>query len=356
MISYTYRHYTDEGATRFQQWAATADFSQMSEIEEVNGQLDHFMTKITAAMDLCFPTKTTRRRENDPPWINGQVRALAKKRRKIYHREGRSARWKEIRRKGIELIQKRARAYWDHQKRTLLKPDAARAFFKNVKSYNCKERPPSFHVRSLFDDDLDDSQVAEKLAEHFNGISQEFDGISPDQIPETFSCPLPPLVPEQVAARLKEIRKPKSMVKYDIFPALVAQAAPFLAGPLTEIYNTMIRTKSWPTKWKEEFVTPIPKKAVPESVNDLRNISCTALFSKVFESFVLGWLTEQVGMRQNQMGGMKGASSEHYLVNLWQEILESLEDPRAGSIVTSIDYAKAFNRLDFSHCLNALAA
>ena len=25
-------------------------------------------------------------------------------------------------------------------------------------------------------------------------------------------------------------------------------------------------------KWKEEFVTPIPKKAVPEGMNDLRNI------------------------------------------------------------------------------------
>ena len=102
-------------------------------------------------------------------------------------------------------------------------------------------------------------------------------------------------------------------------------------------------------------MTPIPKKPVPESVNDLRNISCTALFSKVFESFVLDRLAEQVGMRENQMGGMKGAGSEHYLVQLWQSVLETLEDPRAASVLTSIDYAKAFNHLDFSHCLRALA-
>ena len=33
-----------------------------------------------------------------------------------------------------------------------------------------------------------------------------------------------------------------------------------------------------------------------------------------------------------------------------------LEDPRAASIITSIDYSKAFNRLDFLHCLRAPAA
>ena len=70
---------------------------------------------------------------------------------------------------------------------------------------------------------------------------------------------------------------------------------------------------------------------------------------------MLDWLTKQVGMRENQMGGMKGAGSEHYLVQLWQDILEHLEDPRAASLLTSIDYAKAFNRLDFAQCLGALA-
>ena len=145
------------------------------------------------------------------------------------------------------------------------------------------------------------------------------------------------------------------MVKHDIFPNLVSGAASRLAAPLAHVYNTMISSLTWPLSWKEEFVTPIPKKAVPESMNDLRNISCTALFSKVFESFILDWLMEQVGMRENQMGCMKGAGSEHYLVQMWQSVLETLADPRAASLLTSIDYAKAFNRLDFGQCLRALA-
>ena len=172
----------------------------------------------------------------------------------------------------------------------------------------------------------------------------------------TYSAAVPTLTVAEVSTRLRRFKKPKSMVPHDIFPSLVAPAADYLARPLAHIYNTISRTATWPLLWKQEFVTPIPKKSLPADLNDLRNISCTALFSKVYESFVLGWLGDQVGMRSNQMGGMKGSGTEHYLVELYQLILESLEDSRAASIITSIDYSKAFNRLDFLRCLEALAA
>ena len=36
---------------------------------------------------------------------------------------------------------------------------------------------------------------------------------------------------------------------------------------------------------------------------------------------------------------------------MWQDILQALEDLRAAVLLTSVDFAKAFNRLDFNHCL-----
>lgn len=35
-------------------------------------------------------------------------------------------------------------------------------------------------------------------------------------------------------------------------------------------------------------------------------------------------------------------------------MLEDLEDYRAATIVTSIDYSKAFNRMSYQHCLASL--
>ena len=158
-----------------------------------------------------------------------------------------------------KLVRNRASRYWDHQKRNLLAADAGRAFFKNVKVFNLEEEPPQFDIRSLFDPKLGDKAVAEKLADHFNGIISEFHGLDPTAVPQTYSSPVRLLAVTDVASRLKSIRKPKSMVKHDIFPSLVSPAACYLAQPLAHIYNTITTTGTWPMLWKQEFV--IPKKA-----------------------------------------------------------------------------------------------
>lgn len=143
------------------------------------------------------------------------------------------------------------------------------------------------------------------------------------------------------------------MVDGDIFPALVRDCASELAVPLADIFNTITRTLVWPVVWKKETVTVIPKKNLPESLADLRNISCTPLFSKVYESYVLTWSLEEIELKNNQFGGVKGCSTAHMLLNIWQEICENCEDYRSGTVLTAIDYAKAFNRVSFQECLKA---
>ena len=92
---------------------------------------------------------------------------------------------------------------------------------------------------------------------------------------------MPQLQTHHVATRIRKMRKPKSMVKGDVFPKLMTDLSDFFAIPLTDIYNTITDTKVWPVCWKLEYVTVIPKKNNPEMIVDLRNISCTMLASKV---------------------------------------------------------------------------
>ena len=79
------------------------------------------------------------------------------------------------------------------------------------------------------------------------------------------------------------------------------------------------------------------------------------LASKIFESYVLDFLKDQVKLRNNQYRGIRGMGTEHVLLQMWQEILENAEDYRAGTVITSVDYAKAFNRMSFQECLGVLA-
>ena len=145
------------------------------------------------------------------------------------------------------------------------------------------------------------------------------------------------------------------MVRGDIFPSLFHRYATLLAIPLSLIYNEITTIMIWPRVWKQEYVTVIPKCRSPESMGDLRNISCTMLPSKVYESFVLNWLGTEVSCKRNQYGGVKGCGVGHLLVDHWDEICTNLEDARAATMLTAIDYAKAFNRLSFQHCLAAFA-
>ena len=352
-IKYSYRKYTDEGAAGFISAVASHDWTPVLSARGVDDKALAFQEALDRYMDVYFPWRTTTKRESDPPWINDTLRKLAAKRRRIYHKQGRSRRWKALKKKSDELYRTRAANYIRTQRDKLTSPDASRAFYKNVRAYKAREKPPEFDVRNLFPGE-EDGVVADKLADHFNKISKEFTGINPEQIPQSYSVPLPHLTKEQVEARLIRFKKPKSMVSGDIFPSIVNRAAPWISIPLVDIYNTINADHVWPTEWKTEYVTPIPKVPMPGSPDDLRNISCTKLFSKVYESFVLSWLEEQAGLRPNQYGGVKGVGTEHFLIELWQGVLESLDDSRAAAMLTSIDYSKAFNRLDFSCCLKAL--
>ena len=131
-------------------------------------------------------------------------------RRKIYDR---SKRWRKLNKKSDR---DRARKYVERQKELLTGPDPARSFYKHVRAYSSKEKPPDFDPYTIFPT-LEQGDVAEKLAEHFNKISDEFQGVGPGEIPISDSMPLPKLTTEDAKLLLLSIKIPRSMVLGDIF-------------------------------------------------------------------------------------------------------------------------------------------
>ena len=293
-------------------------------------------------------------KSTDLPWINNRIRRLVRRRRAIFRQEGRGRNWRRQKKLTDDLIRKRRDAYFAVQKKIILADDGSRVFFKNVRQYKSADKPTVFDVRTLCPGDSD-LAVAEKLAEYFNTISQEFSALEPRDIPITAPRILPMIEPWNLSKRIKKFKKPKSMVNGDIFPDLMTIYCDQLALPLADVYNEITVSYVWPSVWKHESVTVIPKVGHPSSFSDLRNISCTMLASKIYESFVLGWASEEVALKANQYGGVRGCSTAHMLIGVWDDICNNLEDYRAGTVLTSIDYAKAFNRVSYQQCLKALA-
>ena len=109
-------------------------------------------------------------------------------------------------------------------------------------------------------------------------------------------------------------------MKGDIPPQLINnKVADILAIPLGYIYEQVYNTLEWPSLWKQETVSIIPKTSAPSDRSQLRNLSCTPLFSKILESFVLEEIKKNVTLSEDQYGGIKGISVNHFLIGTWKK-------------------------------------
>ncbi len=95
------------------------------------------------------------------------------------------------------------------------------------------------------------------------------------------------------------------------------------------------------------FVVPIPK-GQPHSINNLRPISLTCVFAKVFEEFVTSWIMDDIGasLDKQQFGSLKGTSTDHCFIHLLDKVYKNTDCSKNSSVIVATDFSKAFDRVD----------
>ena len=107
------------------------------------------------------------------------------------------------------------------------------------------------------------------------------------QLPCYLPAQPPPQVEEHIVyEKIKSQKKTKSTLPIDIPYKLRRACAAELAVPLTNIINSSLMESHYPKLWKHEWVTPAPKVADPKVIKDLRKISGTSDYSKIYEGFI----------------------------------------------------------------------
>ena len=66
-------------------------------------------------------------------------------------------------------------------------------------------------------------------------------------------------------------------------------------------------------------------------------------------------LRGEIILSERRYGGIKGSSTEHFLLETWDTVLGALEEHDSAANLLSVDFSKAFNRMDHFCCLEALA-
>ena len=158
---------------------------------------------------------------------------------------------------------------------------------------------------------------------------------------------------------LKKRKLKNNSVPGDIPTKLKKEFLPEFTNPITQIFNLITSTGSYPRQWVTEYVTPIPKVKPPETEEDLRNISLTADLSKDFENLLAKWLMPFIEKRidPGQFGWLKDHSIVHYMITLLNFILSSTDSsttPKAV-MVALIDFSKVFNCINHAKVITRLS-
>ena len=114
----------------------------------------------------------------------------------------------------------------------------------------------------------------------------------------------------------------------------------------TNIINTSIIYKKFPTRWKYALVKPLPKNNNPIGAADYRPISLLPSFSKVVEKIIAKQMIEYL-KETNYFDNLQSAYKQSHstitaLLNVTDDIYECLENSELVFLVL-LDYSKAFD-------------
>ena len=169
-------------------------------------------------------------------------------------------------------------------------------------------------------------------------------------IPPFAAADVPQFHPSQVWLTLSRIDGRKSTVPGDVPARIIKQFAAYLVEQLMDIFNTGLRRGEYPEIYKFEICTPVPKFHPTQKSSQLRNISGLLNFDKIFEKLISQLIISDMEAKLDpaQFGNQRGISIQHYLIQMLQRILSTLDNNSKGDvfavIANLVDWDNAFPR------------
>ena len=313
-------------------------------------QAELFHTFLSSKLESYFPEKSVKISSLDKKWFSPSLKQLHRRMQRAYHKNRSSQKYKKIKEKFRRLKRAAIKSFYSDFVLDLKKSDPSK-WYTMAKKIGAIDQLNEGEVKVESLSGLSNIQAAQKIAEHFAAVSNEYAPINYSDLP----CYLPALPPPQVEehdvyTRLKYLKKTRSTLPIDIPDKLRQDCSLFLAGPLTAIINNSLTLAKYPAVWKQEWVTPAPKVTHPKEISDLRKISSNSDYSKLFEGYLKEWIMEDIMQKidAGQFGGLPGLGTEHMIVCLLDRILKLLDrhTDRSAIILTFLDWKAAFDRQD----------
>ena len=354
----TVRPIKESALETFGQQIVLEDWSFLNPDMSTTSMVEKFQAHCSSLVEKHFPLKSVRVSSYDLPYFNEKLRNLRRHRQRIYRRSGKSEEYLKVKKEFDEALLKAAHRYKEKVISEVREGKRGSAYKALKKLGDCSTTDENFHIPEYVDKNFSPQQSAEALADYFSRISQEFHPIDPSSFSPSLKEKLqdyteetPTLEEHQIYQKIQSAKKPNSTVSGDLPKKVVKEFSVELSTPMEIIFNNITGKAEYPRQWIREHQTPIPKQYPPGSEDDIRNISCTPFFSKVYEAFLSDWLLPivQPYLDPANCGGLRGTSISHYLIRLLHFIHATVDKTVPHAVILGlIDLSKAFNRVDHS--------
>ena len=131
-----------------------------------------------------------------------------------------------------------------------------------------------FTLPEHVDNNISEQESAEKIADYFSNISQEYEPLNFEQLPPNVKNKILRAKddPNMPILEPHESQKTASIIKGDIPKRVVQLFAPEMALPVSIIYNKITTTAEYPRQWVVESQFPIEKVHSANSEDDLPDL------------------------------------------------------------------------------------
>ena len=219
------------------------------------------------------------------PWITHNIRTLVNKKKRAY-RQLRSnpsphnlAAYKESRNKAVTAIRQ---AKFSYEKDLIFRAKIQPKLLYAYLNANKKTQPANCIKTSDGSTLFDDSEIAITLNNHFASVFPP----SSRQLTHTPCTGLVSFNQSDVMEALSSLKEGTASGPDQLSSTFLKNCAASLALPIYLIFQTSIRSCTFPTIWKDANVTPILKSGSPLIAKNYRPVSLLSSLSKLLERFV----------------------------------------------------------------------
>ena len=224
---------------------------------------------------------------DDSPCCNSKVKRLKRLKCCEYNKHRSSDKWRALDSKYKNCLSQAKTKFYKNMISDLKQSNPSQWYskIKRICSYD-QERYDPLNCSEI--EMLTDQGQAEKNADRFWSVRQQFDAVNPNEIkiPKYDISSIPQFTHMEVMLKLKAINPKKAVPEGDIPPKILKTYAEYFSTPVTDIINTSIRQGIQPQMWKKENVTPVAKVFPPKLLKNLRSIGGLMSFNKIQEKLI----------------------------------------------------------------------